>query len=390
MPIVVGALAPVLAGFLALLIIVGALLLIELVVRVIDTMLNSYFLSRFRARIDLAIAQTLSALWEWLWGAATGAISFIVSLPRSVGLMIEAAEAALWSHALWIRALAFGSIPNLWRSLSAGLDALRGYLLRVIGDAINNAFSYIGALRSVLLMYISQVFDRAISYAELLYRVLLNVISTSIASVRAYALSLFTAVMSTLSAWVTVLAQAIADLQRNLTAFVLRMADWAVQTAFQAAISWAKAYADQLVGLLERALVAACAAVLAPTYPRILDIIDALARAWPGSLAGLLPRLGVIPRALPRTLAGLLSLIAAIGAIALDWIRECGIPLCNRLGALGWALDGLQDELLILDILELVETAVRDPQGSAHDTAEVISTQVSIIADGVYESLGLK
>lgn len=389
MPVVLGGITPVMAGLLALCIIAAAILIVEIVAKALDYIHNTNMFGRFAARFSVSAQRAIDFHKGWLEAAARGATSFFTAIPRALHMMVDAIEDSFWRHLAWIRAIVNLRIPELWRFVRVAIDALRGELLGILNRAVNQLWSLIAAVRSAILGALDAGLRSVSNFARALFDAAMRALTQGLTALQGLIRGLHAAAIALINSVWRILSEQIGALGRTLTALIFQTARWAIDQAVNICFDLAKRYANQLLGLFEGVLVAGCAAVLAPAWPRIVDIIDAIAKAIPGSLAGVIPRIGAFPRVFPRSLPAILAAIAAIGAIAIDWVMRCGLPLCRRLGGFGEEIESLQDELLVLEIMEMVQAAVTDPIGSAGDAASIIPGTVSALSGGVLDALEL-
>lgn len=389
MPILLGPIAPVLAGVLAALLLFGAYLLFDVIINALDSLIGSRFFTRFAQGAHAVIAQTVDYLFGPLSAAAAWAGDFIQALPRALGALIDSIEGALLGLRFALAYVKDFVVPALWRGIASSFN-----------QAVSIALAAVASTARVLSAAIAATLRSAVAYTDRLAGFVYQAIRDAVAGLQGLVARVAAQLTASIGAAVralqaliakatTLLYAAIASAVQSLRAFATQLAQWAVTTAFNAAVSVMTKYVLQALAELEKVLFAACARALAPAWPTVVDAVEGIARALPGSLAGSLPRLGVIPRAMPTTFAGALSAVVAIGAIALDWVRLCGLPLCRRLGRLGFELENLQDELLILEVLDMVETAVSDPRGAADEAASILTTLIDEVGSGLRGSIGL-
>ena len=390
MPVVLAALPAVVIGFVVLIILYGLYLLVDFIVRIIDSMLGVNWFRNAFGGLKSAVDWVVSHLFGWLVAIVQEVGTWFTAIPRAIELMVNKIEEALASHAQWLRHLIYAAVPQLWNWITGAIGDVYRVVSGWVSGAINGVYSW--ALSQLNAVYrwasglINGVYSWAIAQINSLYRTVTGWIN----SVYAWALSQLGALRALVVGWInSVYAWANARLG-ELQKWAQGLVTWAMQNVFNAAIDWARKYADQIVSALVSALAIAAALPLSPAWPRVYDAIEAMAKAIPGSLAGGLLKLGAIPRALPRTLAGILAAVGALAAVGVDWIKECGVPLCRRLGGFGGEIEALQDELLILEILELVEAIVEDPRGAAADAATAFSGTVSEVASGAFDGIGAR
>lgn len=153
------------------------------------------------------------------------------------------------------------------------------------------------------------------------------------------------------------------------------------------------AHADQV------AITAATAATGALEH----ETATVLARAWPGlidDVRGLedvlgtdLAQIGSAVRSIDltqtRSIAEGLAVSTAIGTAALRYMRDCGVPNCRNLGALGHVL---HDIGLLIDgdeLISLITEFVHDPAGAAHTVIDETGAVINDLAGGFRHLIGL-
>lgn len=390
MPVVLAPLIAVVVGFVALLIIYGLYLLIESIVRVLDNLLGVNWFQNALGYVRNAVNYVVNLLFGWLVAAVREVGSWFTALPRALQLLADKISEALASHARWIRNLAFTAIPQLWDWITRAVGDIYRWASGYISQAINGvyawAMSQINSIYRAVSGWINSVYAWASTQINNIYRAVTGWIN----SVYAWATAQIGALAKTVTGWINgVYAWAVTQIGL-LQRWVQGLVATAIRDVFNAAIDWARKYADQAIGALVSALAIAAALPLAPAWPRVNDAIEAIARAIPGSLAAGLLKIGAIPRAIPKSLAGILAAVGALAAVGVDWIKECGVPLCRRLGGFGGEIEALQDELLILELLELAEAIIADPRSAAADAAVEFGNTVSEVAGGVLDAIGAR
>jgi hypothetical protein len=159
------------------------------------------------------------------------------------------------------------------------------------------------------------------------------------------------------------------------------------------ALAIAKHYADAIALSTATAVVGIFSTdlgkVAAAEWVKITDEIAALE----GVLATDLPDIGAlaraIPRAIPRELADVIAGGLAVDALAIRYLRECGIPNCRNLGGFGRLLQDLIGVVETGAILVLIEEAARHPEATARTMNELVGGPVRDAAHAVRELVGV-
>lgn len=390
MPVVLAPIVAVVVGFAALLILYGLYLLIESIVRVLDNLLGVNWFQDALQYIRNAVNYVINTLFGWLVAVVREVGSWFTAIPRAIQLLADKISEALASHARWIRNLAFTAIPQIWDWITRAVGDIYRWASNYISQAISSVYAWamtqINSIYRAVSGWINSVYAWAAAQVNSLYKT----VSGWISGVYAWATAQINSLYKAVTGWINgVYAWAVTQLGL-LQRWVQGLVTTAIRDVFNAAIDWARKYADQAIGALVNALAIAAALPLAPAWPRVNDAIEAIAKAIPGSLAAGLLKIGAIPRALPKSLAGILAAVGALAAVGVDWIKECGVPLCRRLGGFGGEIEALQDELLILDLLELAEAVISDPRGAAADAAVEFGATVSEVAKGALDAIGAR
>lgn len=377
----------VIAGGAALLAILGMGVLLEMLARSIDRMLGANWLSRGLNNIWGGIQGALNTIGGWLDGVAAGIANFIEAVPSLLQTFAEFIAVPLQVHAEWLRYLARTWIPSAVDALWKGVNNVYAWVTGWVTGLINGVYAWTMRLVDLTKAWVSGLVNELYRWISKVAADIYAWAQAGFNGVYRWAMSLADGIKAWVSglinnvyAWIT---QQISALRTWVTGIVVT----AMSQAINAALDLARRFTDQAIGALVNALAIAAALPLTPAWPRIRDAIDAIAQALPGSLAAVLPKIGSIPRALPRDLAGILAAVGAIAAVGVDWIKECGVPLCRRLGGFGSEIDALQDALLILDLMDVVSDIINDPRGSASDAATAFSSLITEAADGIIDAV---
>lgn len=365
MPIVLAALPTVAIGIMALLLIFGVVLLIDLLLRSIDLSKVPGFLGDILKLIASGLHTAVNAVVGFLASVAHGALSIFTAPATGFAAFVNMSALGFARLGSWVKWLVRTEVPNLWTGLFSSIASAVNNLVGLANRLYAQAIAWTNAVQSYLERLISSVASSVTAYALSLYRAAMASLSLGLANAVAYALGLHQLSLAQLAATAANLANYALALRNQAVDYATQMGQWAVATAIGASEDWAKKYADQLIDLYNRAIGLTAAGAMAPTWPVALDAIDSISLALPESIAATLARIGAIPRAIPRELALDVAAIAAVGAVAIDWVARCGVGLCRNAKGFGDDLAALEDAALLAAVFDLAFEAVTNPRGAA-------------------------
>jgi hypothetical protein len=368
MPVVIAALPEVIIALMALLIILGGLVLIEFVGRSISAGFNIPGLSFVVNWVQTATNTALRAMAGWLDALVKGVVSAITAIPNAIANIVGAIEAFAWAHWMWLHTLITQTIPNLWNNLWQQVAAIYHYFDAYIAQVYSSLLSFSLDIERYLIGLINSTEAYLLSYIISTGQYLSRVISDGIASVTAYALSLYNAAISFIDKVFGQLTAYIVSEIGRVEAYALSLANWAIQQAVSIASQYAKQYADWALQQLLNALTYGTALALAPAWPRVIDAIDAIARAIPGTLEGVLEDIRAIPRVLPASLPAIIAALLGAIAVAIEYVARCGVDICKNLHGFGDEVASLSDELLTAGMIAFVIAAIEAPEETARET----------------------
>jgi uncharacterized membrane protein len=387
MPFAIPALGAVIPAAMALLVILGAVVLLHVLARALDNLLGKNWFAAGLAHVGDAVSRALSSIGDWLDSMLYDLSRALESVPRALDEAMGWIAWSLRSKAEWLRSVIYTWIPNLWDSLTKNVQGIYTWATSWVSGLIDGVYNWTRAVVDGVKAWVSGLVNDIYAWARQAFDSVYRWAIGQLNAVYGWVMSLADGI----KAWVSGLVNDIyAWATRELTglrAWITLAISAAVSQVFNAAVDWSRRFTEQAVGTLENALAIAAALPLVPAWPRIQDAIDAIARALPGSLAATLPKIGAIPRAIPRDLAGILAAIGALAAVGVDWIKECGVPMCRKLGGFGNEIEALEDGLMILDLLDILSDIIHDPRGSASDAATAFSSLVSEAADGIIDAV---
>jgi hypothetical protein len=388
----VAVLAPlpaVAAGLFGLLLLFGVILLIDLLLTAIDVSRVPGLVGDALRWIALAIARAAQAIASLFVSVARSAMSVFTAPALGFHVAVQAISTAISRLSGWVRHLVYTAVPQLWHSLTASIASVLNNLTNLATQLYRQAIAHANAIRLALERVIAAGVATAVAYANSLHRIISHALTGAFASLSAYALSLFRAAQVALVGAVGNLTSLILNQIAKVTNYAYQLAQWAVNTAIGISIDWAKKYADHVIDVYRAAVGAAGALALAPAWPRILEAIDSIALALPGSIADVLSRVGAIPRAIPRDLALELGAVGAIAGVAVDWVAQCGLSLCRNTKGFGDDLASLEDAALLALIFDLIVAGAADPDGSATDLIGDLGGELGSLAREASELIGI-
>ena len=388
MPIVLAALPEVIIAAMALLIILGGLVLIEFVGRSINAGFSIPGLSFVVNWVQTATNAALNAMAGWLDSLVRGVVSAITAIPNAIANIVGAIEAFAWAHWSWLHALITQTIPALWQSLWDNVAAIYHYFDAYISQVYNSLLNFaldierylIGLINGVQ-AYLSSLISYWVSYLS-------KVISDGLAAVTAYALSLYNSAIDFVNRIYQQLTAFITSEVARLEAYAVSLANWAIQQAVSIAEQYAKQYADWALQQLLNALTFGTALALAPAWPRVVDAIDAIAAAIPGTLEGILEDIRAIPRALPADLPAIIAALLGAIAVAIEYIAKCGVDICKNLHHFGDEVDSLSDAALTAGMIAFVIAAIEAPEETAGETDAFAIQPIYEVGKGFADLVG--
>jgi hypothetical protein len=376
MPLIAG-LNPAIMGLIALAVIVGVLLIAQVVGYLISQAVPIPGLGAVARVVGAGVESVINRLGRMLDAIARGCAAVIAAIPLTLVDLGQAVYAGVRNLRNLLAVVFFEAIPSLYRTISSVAGSIIHSLTDLINRLIAQAMAYATAIRNYLVGLVNASVAWLRSLIDSVYRTLAASIAAGIAYVTNYALSLYRSAVGLINSVYASLVRLIDLTRLSLQGYALALAKWAIDSAVGIATDWARRYADAVMDALNRAINAATAIALAPAYPRILDAIDGISLALPDSIAAVLQRIGAFPRTIPRELAIGVGAIAAASAVAVDWVKECGLPLCRNTRRFGDELEALGDAAMMAVIFEMIIDAINDPDSSAHDTIDNLASPLT-------------
>lgn len=380
MPLVLAPIGGVMMALFALLLVFGIALLADLLLRSIDSLSIPGFIKDPLRWVARGIVSATNAVVGWLASVGRGALSFITAPAVGFVKLVNSVAHAFSRIGNWLRWLIYTEVPRLWGGISNAIQSLSQLASNWAQWALAQALARIGQVAASLSGLIAARIAEVIGFANRIQAYLLGVIASLSISLQRFALSLHQAALAAVAAATAALTTLIMSVRGQLILYAQQLAQWAVNTAIGISIDWARKYADQLIDLYNRAIAGAGAIAIDRVWPGILDVIDSLALAIPESVAAVLAKIGALPRVIPRDIGAQIGILAAVGAVALDWVSRCGMPMCRNLFRFGDEVAALDEEIMIAALLSVIATAVRDPRDVAGDVISVLGSDVNGVA----------
>lgn len=388
MPLVLG-LNPVIMGLIALAVIVGVLLIAQVVGYLISQAVPIPGLGAVARVVGAGVEQVVNRLNRMLDAIARGCAAVIAAIPLTLFDLAQATYAGIRNLRNLLAVVFFEAIPSLYRTISSVAGSIIHSLTDLANRLFNQAMAYATSIRNYLVGLLNSSVAWLRSLIDSVYRTLSATIALGIASVTAYALGLYrTAVAYTTNVY-NLLNNFINVVRLQQQAYALALAQWAIGVAVPAATDWAKRYTDAIVAGAARAIDAATAIAITPAWPHILDAVDGISIALPRGLADALQRIGAFPRTVPRELTVGIGALAATAAIAVDWVKDCGLPLCRNTRRFGDELEALGDAAMMAVLFEMIIDAVHNPEGSAADTINHLTSPLTSVIREFGDTIGI-
>jgi hypothetical protein len=388
MPVVLVALPEVIIAAMALLIILGGLVLVEFIGRSINAGFSIPGLSFVINWVQSATNTALNAMAGWLDSLVKGVTSAITAIPNAIANIVGAIEAFAWAHWSWLHALITQTIPSLWNTLWQQVSAIYQYFNGYISQIYNTLTSFALNIERYLIGLVNTVESYLLSYIASTATYLSRLISDGLAAASAYALSLYNSAISFVDKIFGQLEAYVVSEIARVEAYAVSLANWAIQQAVNIAEQYAKQYADWAIQQLLNALTFGTTILLAPAWPRIIDAIDAIARAIPGTLEGVLEDIRAIPRSIPASLPAIIAALLGVIAVAIEYVARCGVDICKNLHGFGDEVASLSDEILTAGMIAFVIAAIEAPEETARETDAIAIEPIVEVGKGFANLVG--
>ncbi len=369
MPVVaVGAIGAVIAALLALLILYGIKALAQVVGHLVPDW-SFPGLGNIRSHIIGAAQAALRGTAAWLDAAAGAAAGWVLAPWHVIRVFMD--KVASLANSTYL----MGS--RLMHLAQHVYNLARAYAVAKFTEAVHFAEHVYNVVRA----YATAKFTEAVHFAEHVY----NVAHAEITAVLSAATHLAQHVYNLAVAYAA--AKALTAI--HFAEHVYNVAHAEIAQSLAAAKHYAGAIAlstaTAVVGIFSTDL----GKVAAAEWVKITDDVAALE----GVIATDLPDIGAlaraIPRAIPRELADVIAGGLAVDALAIRYLRECGIPNCKNLHGFGKDLQrlfGLAEGAAFLGFLAYIIT---DPDGATRETEQVAGAILSDTIDGVRHLIGV-
>lgn len=368
MPIVLAAIPEIIMGLMALLLIIGAALLVEFIGRAIGIGIHIPGLSYVINWVQSAANGALNAMAGFLDSVVRGVVSAITAVPVAIASIVGAIETFAWAHWAWLHTLITQTIPQIWNSLWTQIANVYHYFNTYISQIYTSLSNYITDVERYLIGLVNTVQAYLLSYINAVQQYLSKAIADGLAAVTSYALSLYNSAIAYIANIYNQLSSYIASEITRLENYAVSLANWAIQQAVTIAEQYAKQYADWAIGVMLNALTLGTATALAPAWPRVIDAIDAIGAAIPGVLEDILEDIRAIPRILPASIPAILASLLGILAVAIEYVAKCGTDLCRNLHGFGDEVASLSDAALTAGMIAFVVAAIEAPEETARET----------------------
>jgi len=393
MPVVLP-LVPVMAALAALVLIYGAAYVGKFVAHLVPESIG------FGAGPGVPLRSLIEGLIDDVVGLATGLfdayirpiVGFIlrpvlalINWLTSIGLFAVSAASQLY----WLTTSALPEVLDVAKFYAAALyHRALAYAARLYHRATAYALSLVRAARAYALSLVRAAvseLDKAVRaarvYAHDLFRAEAAARAAAVAAAEHYAHTLVTATAADLG-------KAIHTLEAEITGaagVTLSQVSALVDTGVKQAEDFANTAAAAAVGVLSTDIPAAITSLTTG----VIDDIDTLEGVLGQDLPDIGDLLRSIPRDVPLDLIGTLGLSFALERVMARYLRECGIPNCRNLGALGHFLQDLLGAASLAGLLAMLSEMIHDPEGAAQSARDELGGLVSEAQDLVSSLLGV-
>ena len=294
----------------------------------------------------------------------------------AIGALVSWARA--WAATMVLPLLQILSVPvdmflGLFTGLVTAAEALIGEIGRVASVAAGAvgrvATDLAGAIASgaALAAVVNGVRTAADATRALLAATIGTTIPNAIAGVQAWARGFATALVDTASA---ALRLAISAAAAGVMAALLPLVQ-GLQTAFGLLPAWVQLQVAQAV------------AVLAGTVGIRLTGLEGLLGRLQGQVAGIEGNLAQLaPLSLAIAFPALLTAVRTMES-------TCVIPTCNALTPRLPLLNALGSGIMLYAVIDMASSAIRDPEGTARETAQLAGTITGLVDDLVAPITGV-
>ena len=381
---------PVLAAMLAALLLAG-LGLLALAISHLMPNVHIPVIGNLRTIVAHAAASALHAVEGWLDAALSPLANFLL-LPYHISRTL------------------FDKVVHLASTIYNGLNALLHLAQHVYNLAVRyaegvwlRAEHFAQHVYNLAVRYAEGVWLRAEHFAQHVYNLAAALVASALHTAVAFAQHVY-----------NLAAELVARAYHDAVAFaqhVYNLAAADAATAYRDAVAFAQhvynlAHAETAAALhTAESYAAHVAQVAAADAARVLitDVVQPVDRVWidirddaaalEGILATDLPDIRAltraIPRAIPADMAEAVGALAAVEALTMRYLRDCGIPGCKSLGSLVRDLPKLFELAEGAAFLAFLAAIVADPDGMSREVRDVVGPTVTDTIDGARHLLGV-
>lgn len=327
-------------------------------------------------------------------GASTfhGAVHLFNAVAGWIRHVIGGLQAVLWDALLTAEHIATVQIPRAynaavnWAHIFAVdvRNAAYGWYqaaLREVAAARALAAAQLAAVERSVLDFALAEYRSAVAYARVLFNQAEADAARAVAAAEASARAEVAAAAAAAAAGV---ARAEAG-----AAALFRTAEADIAGALRAGEAYAAARAAAAEDAALRAVQGAATAGLAAAWPGIITDVDRLRGVIADSWPDIRSAVDAVPRAVPADLAGV---IGALGVLAVPMLRameDCVLPSCRNLGGLGSFLHDLTGAAEAAALLAWLVFCATDPVAAAADTAAAAGPVAGVTLGGLERLFGV-
>lgn len=369
----------------AVVILLAGYILVEVIARTIGSAIPIPGLDAIGRWIANAIGTIINAMGSFLSDVARGAENLINVPVNALRGVFQSIANALGRFGDAIRWLLYTEVPFIMNSIYSYFFQALNYARGLVVQFYNYALEALQNVENYLVWRMDQIKDYLIGAIDYVYGILSAAIASALASAINFATGIYNTIMNYIGQVQAFLLSEINNAVLQLEHYAEQLANWAVNTAFQAAIAWAASYVNEAIGIAQRDLDAIIAGEMGAIWDGILTLAKDAIDAVEGGVDWIQQRLQWL-ESLPITgIASIIFALAGAISIPLEWVARCGTKLCSSLGGFGDEMDNLADDAIIAAIIALGVAAASDPKGMAEATRNVAAGPLRSIGDGFQE-----
>lgn len=384
------ALGPVFVGLMALLLIAGAVLLARLISHMLPDV-SIPVLGNLRRIVAGAAGAALNAVMGWLDSAVGPVVNFLLlpyhltshlvakvialgqTIYNGLGALLHFAQhlynlAVRWAEARYHQAISWADhVYNLavayaaarYRAAISWADHIYNLAVAYAAARAAQAISWADHVYNLAVGYAADLYRRAISWADHIFNLAVAYAAARAAQVELYAHALFT--------------RAEVDLAHGVAA----AERYALGVAESAAAHAAQVITTDVVH------------PVAATWGAVVDDVKALEQILATDLPDVGSLVRAIPRAVPADITAALAGVAAIDAVMVRYLRECGAPSCKSLSGLVKDLPRLFALAEGAGFLAFLAAMIADPDATSREVNDVVAPIVVDTVNGARHLIGL-